>query len=93
MACHSLPYIPLSLLFLLFPFFAVAQNTGCVAVGDSIIANDKATPWLSSPSGDFAFGFKQLQDKNLFLLSIWYNKIPDQTIVWYANLGEPVPTG
>ncbi|KAK7264509.1 hypothetical protein RJT34_32118 [Clitoria ternatea] len=35
---------------------------------------------LISPSGDFAFGFQQ-KEKDGFLLAIWFNKIPDRTIV------------
>ncbi|KAF7153675.1 hypothetical protein RHSIM_Rhsim01G0188500 [Rhododendron simsii] len=78
---------------LLLPFSTVAQTNGTVDVGASITAGDNSTtPWLSA-SQDFAFGFKQLQDNNLFLLSIWYYKIPDQTIVWYANEGVPVSAG
>ncbi|KAI8573128.1 hypothetical protein RHMOL_Rhmol01G0254700 [Rhododendron molle] len=78
---------------LLLPFSTVAQTNGTVEVGASITAGDNSTtPWLSA-SQDFAFGFKQLQDNNLFLLSIWYYKIPDQTIVWYANKGVPVSAG
>ncbi|KAF7153822.1 hypothetical protein RHSIM_Rhsim01G0188200 [Rhododendron simsii] len=66
---------------LLLPFSTVAQTNGTVDVGASITAGDNSTtPWLSA-SQDFAFGFKQLQYNNLFLLSIWYYKIPDQTIV------------
>ncbi|KAI7983804.1 G-type lectin S-receptor-like serine/threonine-protein kinase LECRK3 [Camellia lanceoleosa] len=52
----------------------------------------KDTRWLSS-SGVFAFGFKPLEEKNLFLLSIWYYKIPDQTIVWYGHDGVPISIG
>ncbi|KAF7152283.1 hypothetical protein RHSIM_Rhsim01G0188400 [Rhododendron simsii] len=78
---------------LLLPFSTVAQTNGTVDVGASITAGDNSTtPWLSA-SQDFAFGFKQLQDNNLFLLSIWYYKIPDQTIVWYAHEGVPVSAG
>ncbi|XP_028069199.1 G-type lectin S-receptor-like serine/threonine-protein kinase LECRK3 [Camellia sinensis] len=40
-----------------------------MAVDTSITANNKDTPWLS-PSGVFSFGFKPLDEKNLFLLSI-----------------------
>ncbi|CAL5187680.1 unnamed protein product [Lathyrus oleraceus] len=41
--------------------------------------------WLS-PSGEFAFGFRQLNTStNPFMLAIWYNKIPDETIVWTAR--------
>ncbi|KAG5566211.1 hypothetical protein RHGRI_001973 [Rhododendron griersonianum] len=78
---------------LLLPFSTVAQTNGTVDVGASITAGDNSsTPWLSA-SQDFAFGFKKLQDNNLFLLSIWYYKIPDRTIVWYANEGVPVSAG
>ncbi|XP_065865696.1 G-type lectin S-receptor-like serine/threonine-protein kinase LECRK4 [Euphorbia lathyris] len=62
-----------------------------VTVGDSLTAGDVTEPWVS-PSGDFAFGFQQLEKKDLYLLAIWYNKIPDRTIVWYANGDNPVPT-
>ncbi|CAA3025690.1 G-type lectin S-receptor-like serine threonine-kinase RLK1 [Olea europaea subsp. europaea] len=46
-----------------------------------------------SPSGDFAFGFQKLQDNDQFLLSIWYNKIPAKTIVWYPKDTSPVSRG
>ncbi|PON48838.1 S-receptor-like serine/threonine-protein kinase [Parasponia andersonii] len=80
--------LPLFLLLLL-PNSAHSQTNGTVTVGTSISAADNSSPWLS-PSGDFAFGFRQLQNQNdLFLLSIWYAKIPDKTIVWYANEDPP----
>ncbi|XP_021832246.1 G-type lectin S-receptor-like serine/threonine-protein kinase LECRK3 [Prunus avium] len=62
-----------------------AQTNGSIAVGDFLTATAaNSSPWLS-PSGDFAFGFLPLGSNDLFLLSIWYAKIPDRTIVWYAN--------
>ncbi|KAA8549589.1 hypothetical protein F0562_001393 [Nyssa sinensis] len=78
-------------LLLLIPFSVVAQTNGNITVGASLSATDEASSWLS-PSADFAFGFHKL-DNNLFLLSIWFDKIPDKTIVWYANEGQPVPRG
>ncbi|XP_052179531.1 G-type lectin S-receptor-like serine/threonine-protein kinase RLK1 [Diospyros lotus] len=84
-----------ALLFLLFllPLSIAAQSNGTIDVGNFITANtDAADPWLS-PSSDFAFGFRQLEDPNLFLLSIWYDKIPDHTIVWFANEGVPFSSG
>ncbi|OMP04417.1 hypothetical protein COLO4_09664 [Corchorus olitorius] len=43
-----------------------------------------------SPSGDFAFGFLPiLSEENRFLLAIYYAKIPERTIVWYANGENP----
>jgi hypothetical protein len=55
-------------------------------VGASITATDDSPSWLSA-SGEFAFGFRQLENKDYFLLSVWYEKIPEKTVVWYA-IGE-----
>ncbi|KAB5565119.1 hypothetical protein DKX38_005173 [Salix brachista] len=70
----------------LLQLMAVAQTDGSKPVGASITANDDAPSWLSS-SGEFAFGFRQMENKDYFLLSIWYEKIPEKTVVWYA-MGE-----
>ncbi|KMT14398.1 hypothetical protein BVRB_4g071770 [Beta vulgaris subsp. vulgaris] len=68
-----------------------AQNSGNISVGLSLSATINGSSWLS-PSGDFAFGFHKLpSSSNLFLLAIWYAKLPD-TIVWYAD-GNTVPEG
>ncbi|KAM1166772.1 hypothetical protein PS2_028577 [Malus domestica] len=72
-----------SSLFLL-PISVFSQNNGRVAVGSSLTATtSNSSSWLS-PSGDFAFGFLPLGGNDLFLLSIWYAKIPDKTVVWHA---------
>ncbi|XP_021771996.1 G-type lectin S-receptor-like serine/threonine-protein kinase RLK1 [Chenopodium quinoa] len=69
-----------------------AQNKGNIPVGQSLSAATNNSSW-HSPSGDFAFGFSKFSNSsNLFLLAIWYVKIPT-TIVWYANDGNPVPQG
>ncbi|XP_068338113.1 G-type lectin S-receptor-like serine/threonine-protein kinase LECRK4 [Pyrus communis] len=76
-----------SSLFLL-PIYVFSQNNGRVAVGSSLTATTgNSSSWLS-PSGDFAFGFSPLGSDDLFLLSIWYAKIPDETVVWYAYDGN-----
>ncbi|KAG9154838.1 hypothetical protein Leryth_019543 [Lithospermum erythrorhizon] len=49
---------------------------------------DDSSSWLS-PNGVFAFGFRRPGDQDLFLLAIWFEKIPDKTIVWYANGDNP----
>ncbi|POO01302.1 S-receptor-like serine/threonine-protein kinase [Trema orientale] len=77
------------LLLLLLPNSVLSQTNGNVTVGTSLTAADNSSPWLSA-SGDFALGFRQLGSQDLFLLSIWYAKIPDKTIAWYAN-GDPPP--
>ncbi|KMT14408.1 hypothetical protein BVRB_4g071870 [Beta vulgaris subsp. vulgaris] len=69
-----------------------AQNDGKLTIGQSLSATGNGSSRLS-PSGDFSFGFHHIPNSNnLFLLAIWYAKIPD-TIVWYANDGNPVPEG
>ncbi|CAK8539513.1 unnamed protein product [Lathyrus sativus] len=60
---------------------------GNIAPISTLIAatNSNNNSWLS-PSGDFAFGFRQLNTSTKpFMLAIWYNKIPDKTIVWTAR--------
>ncbi|CAL8159877.1 unnamed protein product [Prunus armeniaca] len=71
----------------LLPVSVFAQTNGSIAVGASLTATaegNSSSSWLS-PSGDFAFGFWPLGNNDIFLLSIWYAKIPDRTLVWYAN--------
>ncbi|PWA61739.1 S-locus glycoprotein domain-containing protein [Artemisia annua] len=61
---------------------------GSVPIGSSLTATENARSWLS-PSGDFAFGFQRIQGKDNYVLSIWYDKIPDKTIIWYPQ-GNPM---
>lgn len=84
MSCSSSYILCIFLFVLLLPYSVLAQGNGIISVGSSITATDKVKSWFS-PSGDFAFGFTKVQDQ--FLLSIWYNKIPDKTIVWFLNDG------
>ncbi|KAI3414759.1 Receptor-like serine/threonine-protein kinase [Psidium guajava] len=73
----------LLLFLLLLPYLAISQSN--IATGKSLVAGDKeSAPWLS-PSGDFALGFSQLDNGDNFLVSIWYDKIPEKTIVWSAS--------
>ncbi|KAF7137884.1 hypothetical protein RHSIM_Rhsim07G0117000 [Rhododendron simsii] len=89
MASSAIPPPPLLLLSLL-PLYAAASN---VTLGSSLsTTSDNPSSWVS-PSGDFAFGFRQLNNTNIFLLAIWYARIPDQTIVWQANTNSPVQAG
>ncbi|XP_071719078.1 G-type lectin S-receptor-like serine/threonine-protein kinase LECRK3 [Rutidosis leptorrhynchoides] len=75
------------------PLLIAAQQTNnSVAVGASLIATDNIVPWLS-PAGDFAFGFQRINGQNLFVLSVWYDKIPDKTIIWYPDTNPMVPRG
>ncbi|KAI3996680.1 hypothetical protein MKX01_042371 [Papaver californicum] len=78
------------LLLILLPTVSVAQN---VTLGSSLTSGGVAnTSWVS-PSGDFAFGFRPIQDNNSFLLAIWFDKIPDKTVVWFADGDLQIPKG
>ncbi|CAH2044098.1 unnamed protein product, partial [Thlaspi arvense] len=81
--------------------FVSSQNiiNGSVPVGESLTASESrqfSGSWLS-PSGDFAFGFRKIPSNDGFTLSIWFDKIPDKTIVWHAQAINTttglVPTG
>ncbi|KAI3444952.1 hypothetical protein Pfo_001617 [Paulownia fortunei] len=90
-------------LFLLISVFSLLSNilaagqSDCSINLDSVLsAGGNSPPWLS-PSGEFAFGFRPLlpsasNNEDLFLLAIWFDKIPEQTIVWSKN-DHPVPEG
>ncbi|KAI7994936.1 G-type lectin S-receptor-like serine/threonine-protein kinase LECRK3 [Camellia lanceoleosa] len=86
---------PISNLFLLLlsllqflPIFPASN----VNPSSSLSANGDNSSWIS-PSGDFAFGFYQLNNTNTFLLATWYANIPDKTIVWHTNTTNPVQAG
>ncbi|KAM2356713.1 hypothetical protein ACFX1X_005779 [Malus domestica] len=90
------PFLLLLLLLLLvlliqiMPFPATAQTQKIISLGTSLTAKD-GNSW-TSPSGDFAFGFQEIV-KHGFILAIWFNKIPERTIVWSANGDNLVKKG
>ena len=79
----ALPYTLLFMLFLLLPFSRIAQTYSNITLGSSLTAQNNGSFW-ASPSGEFAFGFQQVGAGG-FLLAIWFNKIPEKTIIWSAN--------
>ncbi|KAL7234157.1 hypothetical protein ACSBR1_017699 [Camellia fascicularis] len=88
----------LLLLLPLFPVVLAISKFDChVDLTNSTLLAQKDinSSWVS-PSGDFAFGFQQAEPSNdgniLFLLAIWFDKIPDKTMVWSAN-GVPTREG
>ncbi|GLT55867.1 hypothetical protein SLA2020_289530 [Shorea laevis] len=89
MAFHSLSQ--LFFLLLLLPTFVVSQTSN-ITLGSYLVASKDLPSW-KSPSGDFAFGFYQLQNQDQFLLAIWFDKIPNRTTVWYANGDNPASQG
>ncbi|XP_020110324.1 G-type lectin S-receptor-like serine/threonine-protein kinase LECRK1 [Ananas comosus] len=86
----------LSLFILLPPIIpnSLAQSNSNISLGSCLTPIGDNTTWRS-PSGDFAFGFRPLDtDPNLFLLAIWFDKIPNKTTVWYLGGGtQPVQSG
>ncbi|XP_058070909.1 G-type lectin S-receptor-like serine/threonine-protein kinase LECRK3 [Magnolia sinica] len=83
----------LCLLLLLLPLPAISQAYRNISSGDSISATEDENPSWVSPSGEFAFGFYLLPNRNLFLLAIWFNKLPEKTLVWSADRNTPVQKG
>ncbi|KAK7309071.1 hypothetical protein RJT34_05512 [Clitoria ternatea] len=78
----KLTHLILTLLFL--QFSSVLAN---IDQGSTLNTNNNES-WRS-PSGDFAFGFRQVNDTStnntsLFMVAIWYDTIPEKTIVWSA---------
>ncbi|KAF4359227.1 hypothetical protein F8388_005336 [Cannabis sativa] len=70
-------------------------NAANITLGSSLTAKlnhqNEESSWLS-PNGDFSFGFQKIQ-KDGFLLAIWFNKVPEKTIVWSANRDNLVQQG
>ena len=83
--------ISLLLLILLLSYSTTAQTSSNQSLGSFLTAPEKESYW-ASPSGDFAFGFQQI-GKGGYLLAIWFNKLPEKTIVWSANGDNLVPGG
>ncbi|KAK4607325.1 hypothetical protein RGQ29_001235 [Quercus rubra] len=87
----ALSHLFFLLLVLLLPYSTTAQISRNQSLGSSLTTQEKDSYW-ASPSGDFAFGFRQI-GKGGYLLAIWFNKIPEKTIVWSANGDNLAPTG
>ncbi|KAF5950035.1 hypothetical protein HYC85_012028 [Camellia sinensis] len=79
------------LLFLSFLPFLPVFSASNITLGLSISAIGDNSSWIS-PSEEFAFGFRQLDNTNIFLIAIWYTKIPNKTIIWHANTTSLVQT-
>ncbi|KAM3707311.1 hypothetical protein ACJW31_02G015000 [Castanea mollissima] len=61
-----------------------------ISVRSNITAGSNA-PLLSS-SGDFAFGFYALPS-SIYLVGVWFDRIPEKTLVWSANRDRPAEKG
>ncbi|GMN26561.1 hypothetical protein TIFTF001_001336 [Ficus carica] len=91
----AIPYSSSFLSLLLFSLLLLsstnAQTYKNISLGSSFTTQDKNPFWVS-PSGEFAFGFQNVEPDG-FLLAIWFDKIPDKTIVWSANRNNLVREG
>nr|TKR90802.1 hypothetical protein D5086_0000228880 [Populus alba] len=67
-----------------------AQIPPTISSGSNITAGS-GNSWRSL-SDEFAFGFYPLPN-NLYLVGIWFNKIPKGTLVWSANRDSPAVAG
>ncbi|RDY01404.1 G-type lectin S-receptor-like serine/threonine-protein kinase LECRK3, partial [Mucuna pruriens] len=72
------------------PYVSAKNN---VSIGERLVAGNGGEQWVS-PSGEFAFGFHELEN-DLFLLAIWYQNIyiSHESLIWYANGDNPAPKG
>ncbi|KAL5849751.1 hypothetical protein ACOSQ3_007805 [Xanthoceras sorbifolium] len=81
-----------SLLLFAFSLSSFAQvTTNTIELGSSITAGSSNSSW-QSPSGDFAFGFYPVVNGQ-FLAGIWFDKMPERTLVWSANRDDPAQIG
>ncbi|CAN0915091.1 G-type lectin S-receptor-like serine/threonine-protein kinase At2g19130 [Linum grandiflorum] len=80
----------LSCLILLCFSLNVHCSRGSVTIvpGQSLSGNQT----LTSPEGNFALGFFEPggSSSGRHYIGIWYNKLPNQTVVWVANREQPV---
>ena len=82
--------LPVVLLPLLFPSSTQAQRN--ITLGSTLAPQGPTSSWLS-PSGDFAFGFRPVEgNASFYLLAIWFNKISDKTVAWYAKIMDQDPS-
>ncbi|GLU19430.1 hypothetical protein SLE2022_356820 [Rubroshorea leprosula] len=88
----SSPYSLYLILLSLLPVYVVAQTHQNIALDSSLTAALNINSSWKSPSGDFAFGFQQIRAGE-FLLAIWFDKIPEKTIIWSANGEKLVQEG
>ncbi|KAL6839754.1 hypothetical protein ACP4OV_030442 [Aristida adscensionis] len=81
---------------LLLPFLLLLSSASVlcqqnITLGSWLTPEGPNSSWLS-PSGDFAFGFRPIEgNSSYYLIAVWFNKISDKTVVWYANSIDQVP--
>ncbi|QCD91520.1 interleukin-1 receptor-associated kinase 4 [Vigna unguiculata] len=76
-------------------FHLLSLAVADVNIGSRISTDDNGV-WRS-PSGHFAFGFRALNNNTdpntkLFMVAIWYDMIPDRTVVWSLKTDNKLAT-
>lgn len=62
-----------------------AQAQLNISIGSSLTPQGINNSWIS-PTADFAFGFLAVDgNSSSYLLAVWFNKIADKTVIWYAK--------
>ncbi|XP_050221604.1 G-type lectin S-receptor-like serine/threonine-protein kinase RKS1 isoform X2 [Mercurialis annua] len=72
------------LMFVVFPF---CLSTDTINVNESITDRNV----IVSRNGSFALGFFRPGNSSHKYLGIWYNELPEKTVVWVANRENPIP--
>lgn len=86
-----LPWFFLQFLLLLLGVSSAAQAQVNITLGSSLTPQGPNSSWLS-PSGDFAFGFRPMEgNTSSYLLAVWFDKIPEKTVAWYAKSSQDTP--
>ncbi|KAK9092190.1 hypothetical protein Syun_027101 [Stephania yunnanensis] len=77
-------------LLILYSFFNI--NNVCFATDDTITPNKvlRDGDTLVSKGGTFALGFFSPGNSQKRYIGIWFNKVPEQTVVWVANRNNPI---
>lgn len=70
---------------------SLQSSNATIALGDSLVAGDLTQTWLSSPNGNFTFGFYATQPPGTYNLAIWYTHVTVQTIVWTLPENQTAP--
>ncbi|KAJ6303250.1 hypothetical protein OIU77_017184 [Salix suchowensis] len=93
MASSNFDFLQSLLLLLLLLLIPKVFSIDCPHNKGSSLSSTEANPRWLSPNKEFAFGFQKLpNEENHFLLAIWFNNIPETTIVWFAR-ADPAPQG
>ncbi|RID44306.1 hypothetical protein BRARA_I01111 [Brassica rapa] len=76
-------------LFVLFSFFFLCTHVSSADTisADFTLSGDQT---ISSSGGTFKMGFFQPATSSNFYIGMWYQQLPQQTIVWVANRDKPV---